>query len=96
MSMVGFIVGLGDRHTENILLDEKSGDAVHVDFNCLFEKGLTFDHPERVPFRLTQNMADALGVTGIHGMSFGHGGPCLSSSLRRVPKLLRDCTTTAS
>lgn len=29
---------LGDRHLENILLDVNSGDVVHVDFNCLFEK----------------------------------------------------------
>lgn len=60
---------LGDRHTENILIDETTGDAVHVDFNCLFEKALTFDHPERVPFRLTHNMTDAFGVTGINGMT---------------------------
>ena len=29
---------LGDRHCENILLDINTGDVVHVDFNCLFEK----------------------------------------------------------
>lgn len=29
---------LGDRHCENILLDANTGDVVHVDFNCLFEK----------------------------------------------------------
>ena len=29
---------LGDRHLENILLDENTGDAIHVDFNCLFDK----------------------------------------------------------
>lgn len=67
MSMVGFVLGLGDRHGENILFDETTGDAVHVDFNCLFEKGHTFDKPERVPFRMTHNMTDALGVTGIEG-----------------------------
>lgn len=67
MSMVGFVLGLGDRHGENILFDETTGDAVHVDFNCLFEKGHTFDKPERVPFRMTHNMVDALGVTGIEG-----------------------------
>lgn len=31
-------LSLGDRHLENILLDENTGDAIHVDFNCLFEK----------------------------------------------------------
>jgi len=29
---------LGDRHCENILLDTNTGDVVHVDFNCLFDK----------------------------------------------------------
>lgn len=29
---------LGDRHGENILFDSMTGDTVHVDFNCLFEK----------------------------------------------------------
>lgn len=29
---------LGDRHGENILFDSKTGDIVHVDLNCLFEK----------------------------------------------------------
>ncbi|KAJ2161731.1 hypothetical protein GGF46_001235 [Coemansia sp. RSA 552] len=67
MSMVGHIVGLGDRHCENILLDEGSGAVVHVDFNCLFEKGMTLEKPERVPFRLTHNMVDAMGVTGYEG-----------------------------
>lgn len=68
MSMVGFILGLGDRHCENILLDNNNGDVVHVDFSCLFEKGRTLDTPERVPFRLTQNLVDGLGVTGIEGV----------------------------
>lgn len=68
MSMVGFILGLGDRHCENILLDTNTGDVVHVDFNCLFEKGKTLETPERVPFRLTQNIVDGLGVTGVEGV----------------------------
>ena len=38
MSMVGYTLGLGDRHGENILFDSVSGDCVHVDFNCLFNK----------------------------------------------------------
>ena len=37
-SMVGHIVGLGDRHGENILLDATTGDAVHVDFAFLFDR----------------------------------------------------------
>ncbi|XP_018328651.1 serine/threonine-protein kinase ATR [Agrilus planipennis] len=68
MSMVGYIVGLGDRHGENILLDSTCGDAVHVDFNCLFNKGESLEWPERVPFRLTHNMISAMGPLGVEGM----------------------------
>jgi serine/threonine-protein kinase ATR len=68
MSIVGTVLGLGDRHGENILFDDKNGDTLHVDFNCLFDKGLGFDKPERVPFRLTHNMVDAFGVTGYEGV----------------------------
>ncbi|KAJ2643531.1 hypothetical protein GGF44_001125 [Coemansia sp. RSA 1694] len=67
MSMVGHILGLGDRHCENILLDETTGNVLHVDFNCLFEKGMSLEKPEKVPFRLTHNMVDAMGVTGYEG-----------------------------
>lgn len=67
-SMVGHVVGLGDRHGENILFDCKTGDAVHVDFACLFDKGLELELPERVPFRLTQNLVDGLGVGGYEGV----------------------------
>ena len=35
-----------DRHGENIF-DSTTG--VHVDFNCLFNKGETFEWPERIP-----------------------------------------------
>ncbi|BAF20530.1 Os06g0724700, partial [Oryza sativa Japonica Group] len=67
-SMVGHIVGLGDRHGENILLDSTTGDCIHVDFSCLFDKGLLLEKPEVVPFRFTQNMVDGLGITGYEGV----------------------------
>jgi hypothetical protein len=34
-SMVGHIIGLGDRHGENILLARETGEVAHVDFDCL-------------------------------------------------------------
>ena len=66
-SMVGYVVGLGDRHTENILFDSTSGACVHVDFACMFNKGESLKVKERVPFRLTHNMVDAMGVAGYGG-----------------------------
>eukprot|EP00501_MAST-03F_sp_TOSAG23-6_P000058 GSMAST32.ASY1.ANO1.59.1 assembled CDS len=66
--MVGHIVGLGDRHGENVMVDTVSGECVHVDFDCLFDKGLALSVPELAPFRLSPNMVDALGVTGVEGI----------------------------
>ncbi|GBP59965.1 hypothetical protein EVAR_84465_1 [Eumeta japonica] len=62
------ITGLGDRHGENILYDQTNGDTVHVDFNCLFNKGEYFEWAERVPFRLTHNMEAAMGPLKREGM----------------------------
>ena len=67
MSIVGHVLGLGDRHGENILFEEDNGSLMHVDFNCLFDKGLTFEKPEHVPFRLTHNLVDAMGPYGYEG-----------------------------
>lgn len=67
MSMLGAIIGLGDRHGENLLINVKTGLVVHVDFNAVFGKGETFTVPERVPFRLTPNMINAMGLAGYEG-----------------------------
>ena len=40
---------------------------MNVDFDCLFDKGLTLNKPEIVPFRLTQHVVDAFGVSGYEG-----------------------------
>ncbi|CAE7839510.1 Atr, partial [Symbiodinium microadriaticum] len=66
-SAVGHVMGLGDRHGENILLDTENAECMHVDFDCLFDKGLSLARPEIVPFRLTPNMVDAMGPTGVEG-----------------------------
>lgn len=77
-SMVGYIVGLGDRHGENILMDDTNGEVVHVDFDCLFNKGETLAQPEMVPFRLTSNLVDAMGITGYEGVFRKTCEVCLS------------------
>jgi FKBP12-rapamycin complex-associated protein len=37
MSMVGYILGLGDRHPCNLMLDRYTGKIVHIDFGDCFE-----------------------------------------------------------
>ena len=65
MSMVGYILGLGDRHMRNIMLDRISGNIFHIDFGDCFEVAMK---KERVPFRLTRMLVKALEVSGIEGM----------------------------
>ncbi|ONM08980.1 Serine/threonine-protein kinase TOR [Zea mays] len=68
MSIVGHILGLGDRHLDNILMDFSNGDVVHIDYNICFDKGKRLKIPEIVPFRLTQTIESALGLTGVEGV----------------------------
>lgn len=66
-SMLGYVVGLGDRHCQNILLDKKTGELIQIDLNMIFEMGKHLRIPERVPFRLTRDIVDGMGPTGTKG-----------------------------
>ncbi|CAH9111684.1 unnamed protein product [Cuscuta epithymum] len=67
-SMVGYIVGLGDRHLMNILIHQTTAEVVHIDLGVAFEQGLMLKTPERVPFRLTRDIIDGMGITGVEGV----------------------------
>ncbi|XP_074602353.1 serine/threonine-protein kinase Smg1 [Brevipalpus obovatus] len=67
MCMIGYIIGLGDRHLDNVLVDLSTGEVFHIDYNICFEKGKTLQVPERVPCRLTPNIVSAFGLTGVEG-----------------------------
>jgi hypothetical protein len=68
MSIIGYVIGLGDRHLDNLLVNLSTGEVAHIDYNICFEKGHNLRVPERVPFRMTQNIEAALGLTGVEGM----------------------------
>jgi phosphatidylinositol kinase/protein kinase (PI-3 family) len=87
-SVAGYLVGLGDRHGENLLVCERTGALVHVDFSCLFDKGLTLATPERVPFRLTQNVIDGFGVAGADGVYRRAGEVTLATARAHSAELL--------
>ena len=67
-SIVGYVIGLGDRHSSNILIDKWTAEFVHIDFGVTFEQGLTLKTPERVPFRLTRDIVDGMGACGVEGI----------------------------
>lgn len=68
VSILGHILGLGDRHGHNILLDSKSGEVVHIDLGVAFEMGRVLPVPELVPFRLTRDIVDGMGITKTEGV----------------------------
>ena len=46
---VGYILGLGDRHPSNLMLDRYSGKLLHIDFGDCFEASMTREKfPEKV------------------------------------------------
>eukprot|EP00792_Barthelona_sp_PAP020_P008846 TRINITY_DN3253_c1_g1_i2.p1 TRINITY_DN3253_c1_g1~~TRINITY_DN3253_c1_g1_i2.p1 ORF type:complete len:2404 (+),score=519.61 TRINITY_DN3253_c1_g1_i2:42-7253(+) len=67
-SIVGYILGLGDRHPANLMLDKHTGQIFHCDYGDCFEVAmLRSRYPEKVPFRLTRMLIQALEVSGIEG-----------------------------
>ena len=82
MSMVGYILGLGDRHPSNLMLDRISGRVLHIDFGDCFEVAMIRDKfPEKIPFRLTRMLVMAMEITGIDG-TFKHTCTSVMNVLR--------------
>ncbi|KAG8190056.1 hypothetical protein JTE90_023028 [Oedothorax gibbosus] len=83
MSMVGYVLGLGDRHPSNLMLDRLSGKILHIDFGDCFEVAMTREKfPEKIPFRLTRMLIYAMEVTGIEGT--------YRKTCQKVMKVLRE------
>jgi hypothetical protein len=82
-SIVGYVIGLGDRHPSNLLIDNVSGSVIHIDFGDCFEKAAhRVFLPEVVPFRLTRMMVKAMGAGGVDGL--------FRTSFTNMSSVLRD------
>lgn len=67
-SIAGYILGLGDRHPSNIMIERVSGKVMHIDFGDCFEVAMQREkYPETVPFRLTRMLVQALEPCGVGG-----------------------------
>jgi len=82
MSMVGHMLGLGDRHPSNLMLSKHSGKILHIDFGDCFEVAMRREKfPETVPFRLTRMLVNAMEVSAVEGT--------FRSTCERVMSVLR-------
>ncbi|ETV82803.1 hypothetical protein, variant 1 [Aphanomyces astaci] len=56
-----YVLGIGDRHLDNFLLDERTGAVVGIDFGISFGAGASLlPVPELVPFRYTKQLRGVL------------------------------------
>ena len=67
-SIVGHILGIGDRHLNNIMIDKKTGEVIHIDLGIAFDQGKSLLVMENVPFRLTAEIIDGMGWLGKDGI----------------------------
>jgi FKBP12-rapamycin complex-associated protein len=82
-SIAGYILGLGDRHMCNIMINNRTAKLVHIDFSDCFDVAINREmFPEKVPLRLPRVMVNALEVSGVEGT--------LRSCMENVMGLLRD------
>lgn len=86
-SIAGYIIGLGDRHPNNILIQSHNGKIAHIDFEHPFEVTMTrIAYPEKVPFRFTRMIVNALDGSTPFGM--------FRKTCEDVLSLLRDAKQT--
>ena len=60
-NLFGYVLGLGDRHLENLLMDERTGGIIQIDFGVCFGMGQSIlPVPELIPFRLSPQLRGVL------------------------------------
>lgn len=82
-SMTGYLLGLGDRHPSNVMIERSTGRVMHIDFGDCFEVAMKREKfPENVPFRLTRMLVQALEPCGVDGY-FRHTSEATMDVLRQ-------------
>lgn len=68
MSVVNWILTIGDRNLGNFLMDKTNGSLIGIDFNMAFGAATrNLNIPELVPFRLTSQFVNTLKPLGTDG-----------------------------
>ncbi|KAJ2263202.1 Serine/threonine-protein kinase tel1 [Coemansia sp. RSA 376] len=80
-SIAGWVLGIGDRHLQNILVDKATAELVHIDLGIAFDMGKLLPIPELIPFRLTREVIDGMGLLGLDG-TFRHSCQAALQAMR--------------
>ncbi|KAJ1725490.1 hypothetical protein LPJ53_000305 [Coemansia erecta] len=86
-SIAGWVLGIGDRHLQNILIDKATAELVHIDLGIAFDLGKLLPIPELVPFRLTREMIDGMGLLGLDG-TFRHVCEAALEAMRQNSRVI--------
>jgi FKBP12-rapamycin complex-associated protein len=88
-SMVGYVIGLGNRHLRNIQIDPTTARLNHRDFSECFEASLhRSKFAETVPFRLTRILTNTLEISGVFGAFKTSSVPVLKALKRDKDQIL--------
>ncbi|OMJ94285.1 hypothetical protein SteCoe_2629 [Stentor coeruleus] len=90
ISICGYIIGLGDRHLDNFLLDKNDGGLLSIDFGVSFGHGVGLNLPELMPFRMTRQFLSLMSPEGPQGELRQSMIICLKA-LRKHKNIILDC-----
>ena len=69
LNITSYVLGIGDRHMDNFLLNSANGRVVGIDFGHAFGTATQFLYiPELMPFRLTRQLVGVLAPHGHDGI----------------------------
>jgi len=66
--VVGYVLGIGDRHLENLLVHAPTASIIMIDFGYSFGAGRDLPIPELIPFRLTKCFMEIMEPIGYQGV----------------------------
>ena len=85
------MLGIGDRHLDNFLVDKSDGGLLAIDFGYSFGTAIHLGVPELMPFRLTRQLRSVLAPEGVDG-EFRHTMVACLRALRKQKHAILDCS----